>query len=61
MALSAGPNITGPTGTLVPNSRDQHEKQILHTKNTLKYVLFEKSRLKCTANTINNIALISTK
>ena len=46
---------------LVPNSRDQHEKngyQILQTiKHTLKYALFEKSRLKYTYNTINNIIL----
>ena len=50
--------------TLVPNSRDRHEKngdQILYiTKYTLKYALFEKSRLKCTSNTINNIAMLST-
>ena len=47
---------------LVPNSRDKHDKsdaRILHTtKHTLKYALFEKSRLKCTCNTINNIALL---
>ena len=49
-------------GALVPNNRDRHEKngeRILHTtKHTLKYVLFEKSRLKCTSNTINSIALL---
>ena len=27
-------------------------------QHTLKYTLFEKSRLKCTSNTINNIALL---
>ena len=47
---------------LVPNSRDQHEKnsnQILHkTKHTLKYALFEKSTQKCTSNTINKIAML---
>ena len=51
-----------PLGTVVPNSRDQHEKngnQILHTtKHTLKHTLVEKSRLKCTSNTINNITLL---
>ena len=54
--------FTTSIGTLVPNRRDQHEKngnRILHTtKHTLKYALFEKSRLKCTSNTINNIALL---
>ena len=49
-------------GTLVPNSSNQFEKngsQILHTtKHTLKYALLEKSRLKCTSKTINNIALL---
>ena len=51
-------------GTLVPDSRDEHEKmvtKIYAPQNTLKYALFEKSRLKCTSNAINNIALISTK
>ena len=47
---------------LVPNSRDRHENngnRILHpTKHTLKYVLFEKSILKCTSITINNITLL---
>ena len=54
-----------PLSILVPNSRDRHEKngyQILCSKkHTLNYVLFEKSRLKCISNAINNIALISTK
>ena len=50
----------------IPNSRDLHDKsgdRILGiTKYTLKYTLFEKSRLKCTSNTINdNTALISTE
>ena len=51
-------------GMLTPNSRDQHEKWLLSftlCKNTVTYALFEKSRLKCTSNTINNIVLISMK
>ena len=54
-----------PLSMLVPNGGDRHEKnsnRILHTsKHALKYALFQKSRLKCTSNTINNIALISMK
>ena len=49
-------------GALVPNSRDQQEKQwrpdFMHHKTHPKIRLFEKSRLKCTSNTINSIALL---
>ena len=50
-------------GMLVPNSRDQHEKMATKfyiPQNTTyrKSALFEKSRLKFTSNTINNIAML---
>ena len=40
----------------------KNDNQILHTsKDALKYALFEKSQMKYTSNSINNIAVILTK
>ena len=53
--------------TVVPKSRDQNKKMATrfytpqNTEHTQKYVLFKKSRLKSTYNTINNITLSSVK